>query len=64
MEKVVTGLFDPLYILVLCLVNCVFVEVSSGYCINRLIDFNNCGKLDNICASNYTNCSADRFSNL
>lgn len=40
------------------------MQASSGNCINVLIDFNNCGKLNNVCPSIYTSCSAGLCSTL
>ncbi len=42
------------------LVNCVFPFAPSpaGYCVNILIDFNNCGTVGYVCPANYTSCSA------
>jgi hypothetical protein len=44
------------------LVNCVFPFAPSpfGYCVNILIDFNNCGTVGYVCPANYTSCSAGR----
>lgn len=49
-----------------CLAKCVspYVQASSGNCINVMIDINNCGKLNNVCPSTYTSCSAGLCSNL
>ncbi len=40
------------------------MQAPSGNCINVLIDINNCGKLYNVCPSNYTSCSAGLCSYL
>ncbi len=40
------------------------MQASSGNCINVIIDFNNCGKINNVCPSNYTSCSAGLCSDL
>ena len=40
------------------------MQAPSGNCINIVIDINNCGKLNNVCPSTYTSCSAGLCSNL
>ncbi|CAF3480592.1 unnamed protein product [Rotaria socialis] len=40
------------------------VQASSGICVNIVIDINNCGKLNNVCRSNFTSWSAGLCSNL
>ncbi|CAF4705720.1 unnamed protein product [Rotaria sp. Silwood1] len=47
-------------------VKCVspYVQAPSGNCINILIDINNCGKINNVCPSTYTSCSAGLCSTL
>ncbi|CAF2474955.1 unnamed protein product [Rotaria sp. Silwood2] len=47
-------------------VKCVspYVQEPSGNCINVLIDINNCGKINNVCPSTYTSCSAGLCSTL
>ena len=35
-----------------------YVQTPSGTCVNTQIDFNNCGSIGYVCASNYTSCSA------
>jgi len=34
-----------------------YIRLSSGSCVNLLIDFNNCGSIGYVCASSYTSCS-------
>ncbi|CAF3411027.1 unnamed protein product [Rotaria socialis] len=41
-----------------------YVQASSGICVNIVIDINNCGKLNNVCRSNFTSWSAGLCSNL
>ncbi|CAF3485076.1 unnamed protein product [Rotaria sp. Silwood1] len=41
-----------------------YVQAPSGNCINILIDINNCGKINNVCPSTYTSCSAGLCSTL
>ncbi|CAF1627535.1 unnamed protein product [Rotaria magnacalcarata] len=41
-----------------------YVQASSGICVNVVIDINNCGKLNNVCPSDFTSCSAGLCSNL
>ncbi|CAF4073163.1 unnamed protein product [Rotaria sp. Silwood2] len=50
----------------LLIVKCVspYVQEPSGNCINVLIDINNCGKINNVCPSTYTSCSAGLCSTL
>ncbi|CAF1372992.1 unnamed protein product [Rotaria magnacalcarata] len=35
-----------------------YVQASSGICVNVVIDINNCGKLNNVCPSDFISCSA------
>ena len=34
-----------------------YVRHPSGSCVNLLIDFNNCGSINYVCASTFTSCS-------
>jgi hypothetical protein len=49
-----------------CLAKCVspYAQAPSGNCINVFIDINNCGKINYVCSSNYTSCSAGLCSTL
>lgn len=39
-----------------------YVRHPSGSCVNLLIDFNNCGSINYVCASTYISCSAGNCS--
>lgn len=48
------------------LVNCIFPYALglSGYCVNTLLDYNNCGAVGNSCSVPNTSCSAGACSNV
>jgi hypothetical protein len=35
-----------------------YTQAASGQCVDLMTDFNNCGSLNFVCSSNYTNCTA------
>ena len=41
-----------------------FAQASSGACVNLIVDWKNCGKLDNVCAPGFNSCSEGICSTL